>query len=182
MESESTIQIVCVVLGAILAYGFGRYQHTKDYKEELKHKIFDTLLLIDLPDAYIDFIENPKSNETYNKFSSYLKDLVKRCSILQLKNSNKYLLIKETVLLIDDLSGFNEYHLVDGIKIPKEITEIKAIEKRKSEIDKQMKKLYRIIGVDNYRNVLYSGKIKYFKEYIYDCFHNRKLYKHKNND
>lgn len=73
MESESTIQIVCVVLGAILAYGFGRYQHTKDYKEELNHKIFDTLLLIDLPAAYINFMENPKSNKAYNKFSSYLK-------------------------------------------------------------------------------------------------------------
>lgn len=172
-SASNTIEIGCVILGAILAYGFGRYQHHREYKEELKHKIFGSLLYIDLPNAYTEFMDNPKSSEKYNVYSNKLKELVKKCSVLQIRNKKQYVKIKELVVEIDELSGFNEYHIVDGIKIPKEITEVKAIEERKREIDKLFKRLYRTIGVDSYRNVIYVGHIKYFIQFLYDNIFNR---------
>lgn len=171
--ASNTIEIVCVILGAILAYEFGRFQHNKEYKENLKYKIFGSFLTVDLPNAYVEFIDNPKSSEKYNVFSSRLKELVKKCSVLQVNKRKKYLEIKKIVFEIDELSGFNTYHIVKGVMIPREITEIDSIKKRKEEIDILFKKLYRVIGVENYRNVIYAGPIKRFKQYICDRFFNK---------
>lgn len=172
-SAVNTLEIGCVILGAILAYGFGRYQHHREYKEELKHKIFGSLLSVDLPNAYVEFMDHPKSSEKYNVYSNRLKELVKKCSVLQIRNKKQYIKIKKLVLDIDELSGFTTYHIVDNVKTPIEITEINAIENRKKEIDSLFKKLYRIIGVDNYRNVIYVGPIKYFSQLIYDMIFNR---------
>lgn len=172
-DSTNTIEIVAVIIGAVLAYGFGRFQHNKEYKEDLRYKIFGCLLSVDLPYAYTEFMNNPKSNEKYNVFSNKLKELVKKCSVLKLKNQKKYMQIRELVLCIDELSGFNEYHLVNGVETPKEITELHAIVNRKREIDGKFKKLYRIIGTDNYKNVIYVGYTRNFFQFIYDFIFNR---------
>lgn len=170
---QNELEIVLVVLSAILAYCFGRFQHHLEYKEELKNTIFETLLMIELPNAYIDFLENPLSDDKYNNFSEKLKLLVSKCAILQLSNRKKFLDIRKLVEEIDELSCFNEYHLENGIKVPKRITEINAIKNRKKLIDKKFKKLYRIIGTNNYKNILYVGNMKIFIRYIYDNLFNR---------
>lgn len=170
---DNNLQIILVVLGVILAYFFGRFQHFHEYKESLRNEIFGTLLMVDLPNAYIKFLENPLSDDKYNTFVKKLKQLVSKCAILQLTNGKKYSQIKGLVEEIDELSCFNEYHLENGIKIPKQITEINAIKNRKKLIDKKVKSLYRIIGTNNYKNILYVGNMKVFVKYIHDLFFNR---------
>ena len=44
----NTVQLFCAVLGAVLAYTFGRFQHKKEYKENLKAQIFGDLLTMRL--------------------------------------------------------------------------------------------------------------------------------------
>lgn len=172
MEQEQ-LQIILVILGAILAYFFGRFQHLQEYKENLRNEIFETLLMIDLPNAYINFLENPLADGRYYEFITKLKLLVSKCAILQISKRDRYFKIKKLVEEIDELSCFTEYHLEDGIEVPRQITEINAIKNRKKQIDKKIKSLYRIIGTNNYKNILYVGYIKIFIKFIYDEIFNR---------
>ena len=72
-QSNSYIEILCVVLGALLAYGFGRFQHRSEYKDELKNTMFGSLLTIDLPNAYIELMNDYDNSEKYNIFSGEVK-------------------------------------------------------------------------------------------------------------
>lgn len=101
----NTVQLFCAVLGAVLAYTFGRFQHKKEYKENLKAQIFGDLLTIDLPNAYAEFIDNPQQDDNFENFENELLELRKKCSILQVSNYKKYLEIKSIILEIDELSG-----------------------------------------------------------------------------
>lgn len=82
----NTVQLFCAVLGAVLAYTFGRFQHKKEYKENLKAQIFGDLLTIDLPNAYAEFIDNPQQDDNFENFENELLELRKKCSILQVSN------------------------------------------------------------------------------------------------
>ena len=130
----NTVQLFCAVLGAVLAYTFGRFQHKKEYKENLKAQIFGDLLTIDLPNAYAEFIDNPQQDDNFENFENELLELRKKCSILQVSNYKKYLEIKSIILEIDELSGMQEEHIIDGVKQQINITEISALKKRKNEI------------------------------------------------
>jgi len=141
----NTVQLFCAVLGAVLAYTFGRFQHKKEYKENLKAQIFGDLLTIDLPNAYAEFIDNPQQDDNFENFENELLELRKKCSILQVSNYKKYLEIKSIILEIDELSGMQEEHIIDGVKQQINITEISALKKRKNEIHKKMLKLYRFL-------------------------------------
>lgn len=127
----NTVQLFCAVLGAVLAYTFGRFQHKKEYKENLKAQIFGDLLTIDLPNAYAEFIDNPQQDDNFENFENELLELRKKCSILQVSNYKKYLEIKSIILEIDELSGMQEEHIIDGVKQQINITEISALKKRK---------------------------------------------------
>lgn len=168
------VQLFFVVLGAVLAYTFGRFQHKKEYKENLKAQIFGDLLTIDLPNAYAEFIDNPQQDDNFENFENELLELRKKCSILQVSNYKKYLEIKSIILEIDELSGMQEEHIIDGVRQPINITEINALKKRKNETHKKMLKLYRFLGVDHYRNVMYVGNFKIFIRFLYDIVFNRK--------
>ena len=133
----NTVQLFCAVLGAVLAYTFGRFQHKKEYKENLKAQIFGDLLTIDLPNAYAEFIDNPQQDDNFENFENELLELRKKCSILQVSNYKKYLEIKSIILEIDELSGMQEEHIIDGVKQQINITEISALKKRKNEIHKK---------------------------------------------
>ena len=170
----NTVQLFCAVLGAVLAYTFGRFQHKKEYKENLKAQIFGDLLTIDLPNAYAEFIDNPQQDDNFENFENELLELRKKCSILQVSNYKKYLEIKSIILEIDELSGMQEEHIIDGVKQQINITEISALKKRKNEIQKKMLKLYRFLGVDHYRNVMYVGKFRTFVRFLYDIVFNRR--------
>ena len=63
----NTVQLFCAILGAVLAYMFGRFQHRKEYEENLKAQIFGDLLTIDLPNAYAEFIENPQQDYNFER-------------------------------------------------------------------------------------------------------------------
>ena len=139
----NTVQLFCAVLGAVLAYTFGRFQHKKEYKENLKAQIFGDLLTIDLPNAYAEFIDNPQQDDNFENFENELLELRKKCSILQVSNYKKYLEIKSIILEIDELSGMQEEHIIDGVKQQINITEISALKKRKNEIHKR--RIYRIM-------------------------------------
>ena len=130
----NTVQLFCAVLGAVLAYTFGRFQHKKEYKENLKAQIFGDLLTIDLPNAYAEFIDNPQQDDNFENFENELLELRKKCSILQVSNYKKYLEIKSIILEIDELSGMQEEHIIDGVRQQINITEISALKKRKNEI------------------------------------------------
>ena len=160
----NTVQLFCAVLGAVLAYTFGRFQHKKEYKENLKAQIF----------AYAEFIDNPQQDDNFENFENELLELRKKCSILQVSNYKKYLEIKSIILEIDELSGMQEEHIIDGVKQQINITEISALKKRKNEIHKKMLKLYRFLGVDHYRNVMYVGKFRTFVRFLYDIKFNRR--------
>lgn len=134
----NTVQLFCAVLGAVLAYTFGRFQHKKEYKENLKAQIFGDLLTIDLPNAYAEFIDNPQQDDNFENFENELLELRKKCSILQVSNYKKYLEIKSIILEIDELSGMQEEHIIDGVKQQINITEISALKKRKNEIHKKI--------------------------------------------
>lgn len=127
----NTVQLFCAVLGAVLAYTFGRFQHKKEYKENLKAQIFGDLLTIDLPNAYAEFIDNPQQDDNFENFENELLELRKKCSILQVSNYKKYLEIKSIILEIDELSGMQEEHIIDGVKQQINITEISALKKKK---------------------------------------------------
>ena len=127
----NTVQLFCAVLGAVLAYTFGRFQHKKEYKENLKAQIFGDLLTIDLPNAYAEFIDNPQQDDNFENFENELLELRKKCSILQVSNYKKYLEIKSIILEIDELSGMQEEHIIDGVKQQINITEISAKKKKK---------------------------------------------------
>lgn len=127
----NTVQLFCAVLGAVLAYTFGRFQHKKEYKENLKAQIFGDLLTIDLPNAYAEFIDNPQQDDNFENFENELLELRKKCSILQVSNYKKYLEIKSIILEIDELSGMQEEHIIDGVKQQINITEISALKKEK---------------------------------------------------
>ena len=127
----NTVQLFCALLGAVLAYTFGRFQHKKEYKENLKAQIFGDLLTIDLPNAYAEFIDNPQQDDNFENFENELLELRKKCSILQVSNYKKYLEIKSIILEIDELSGMQEEHIIDGVKQQINITEISALKKRK---------------------------------------------------
>lgn len=133
----NTVQLFCAVLGAVLAYTFGRFQHKKEYKENLKAQIFGDLLTIDLPNAYAEFIDNPQQDDNFENFENELLELRKKCSILQVSNYKKYLEIKSIILEIDELSGMQEEHIIDGVRQQINITEISALKKRKNEIHKK---------------------------------------------
>lgn len=127
----NTVQLFCAVLGAVLAYTFGRFQHKKEYKENLKAQIFGDLLTIDLPNAYAEFIDNPQQDDNFENFENELLELRKKCSILQVSNYKKYLEIKSIILEIDELSGMQEEHIIDGVRQQINITEISALKKEK---------------------------------------------------
>ena len=170
----NTVQLFCAVLGAVLAYTFGRFQHKKEYKENLKAQIFGDLLTIDLPNAYAEFIYNLQQDDNFENFENELLELRKKCSILQVSNYKKYLEIKSIILEIDELSGMQEEHIIDGVRQQINITEISALKKRKNEIHKKMLKLYRFLSVDHYRNVMYVGKFRTFVRFLYDIVFNRR--------
>lgn len=169
----NAVQLFCAVLGAVFAYMFGRFQHKKEYKENLKTQIFGDLLTIDLPNAYAEFIDNPQQDDNFENFENKLLELRKKCSILQVSNYKKYLEIKSIILEIDELSGMQEEHIIDGVRQQINITEISALKKRKNEIHKKMLELYRFLGVDHYRNVMYVGNFKKFTRFLYDKVFNR---------
>ena len=125
------VQLFCVVLGAVLAYTFGRFQHKKEYKENLKAQIFGDLLTIDLPNAYAEFIDNPQQDDNFENFENELLELREKRSILQVSNYKKYLKIKSIILEIDELSGMQEEHIIDGVRQQINITEINALKKKK---------------------------------------------------
>ena len=127
----NTVQLFCAVLGAVLAYTFGRFQHKKEYKENLKAQIFGDLLTIYLPNAYAEFIYNKQQDDNFENFENELLELRKKCSILQVSNYKKYLEIKSIILEIDELSGMQEEHIIDGVKQQINITEISALKKKK---------------------------------------------------
>lgn len=173
MESTNNyLEILCVVLSALLAYGFGRYQHRIEYKDDLKNNIFGLLLTIDLPKAYMELMNNYDDSEKYNIFSEKLVELVNKICILQISNKRKYNNIRKIVIEINELACFNSNHLLNGVEVPVKITEIKCINERKKEIDSKIKKLYRIIGVNDYKNVLYAGNIKILMSYVHDKLFN----------
>ena len=66
-----------------------------------------------------------------------------------------------------------EEHIIDGVRQQINITEISALKKRKNEIHKKMLELYRFLGVDHYRNVMYVGNFKKFTRFLYDKVFNR---------
>lgn len=173
----NTVQLFCAILGAVLAYMFGRFQHRKEYEENLKAQIFGDLLTIDLPNAYAEFIENPQQDYNFENFENKLLELRKKCSILQVSNYKKYLEIKTIILEIDELSGMQEEQIIDGVRQQVNITEINVLKKRKNEIHKKMLKLYRFLGVDHYRNVMYVGKFRTFARFLYDIVFNRRHFK-----
>lgn len=61
---------------------FGRFQHKTEYNENLKAQIFGNLLTTDLPNAYVEFIENPLEDSNFDNFENQLLELRKKCSIL----------------------------------------------------------------------------------------------------
>lgn len=151
--------IFITFLAAVLAFFFGKYQHKKEYKESLRHEIFGTLLNIDLPKTFYEFINDISSAAYYNEFSSKLKELNSKLSILIIFNQRKYLEIKKKIEDLDDLLAFNEYHLIDGVETPVKITEMDKINARKDEIKKKMLDLYSFLGIEDYKNVLYQDKV-----------------------
>lgn len=174
LTSSDKVSIFVAVLGAVLAYLFGRYQHKTEYKENLKNDIFGKLLTVELPEIYSHFYKNYNSANAYNALSSKLKSLKNKFSILIISYPAKYEKIKKIIAEIDDLITFNSYHLIDGVKTPQPITEINQINIRKKEINKKMIELYSVIGINKYKNVLYSGWIKQKIYYCYLYILNRK--------
>ena len=80
LTSSDKVSIFVAVLGAILAYLFGRYQHKIEYRENLKNDIFGNLLTIDLPEIYSFFYKNYSSANAYNDLSFKLKELKNKFS------------------------------------------------------------------------------------------------------
>ena len=74
---DNTVQLFYIILGAVLAYMFGRFQHITEYNENLKAQIFGDLLTIDLPNAYVEFIENPLKDSNFDNFENQLLELRK---------------------------------------------------------------------------------------------------------
>ncbi len=160
-EVNWQIEMILVLMASILAYVFGKMQHKKEYKETLRHEIFGDLLSIEIPKAFFELINNVSSSVEYNNFSSKLKELNQRLSILIIFKRSKYEIIKKTISDLDDLITFNEYHLLDGIRTPQRITSEDGINKRKKEINKKLIELYSYLGVDDYKGVLYQGWFKF---------------------
>lgn len=44
---DNMTELFCIILGAVLAYMFGRFQHRIEYQEKLKAQVFGDLLTID---------------------------------------------------------------------------------------------------------------------------------------
>lgn len=173
MDTSDKITIFVAILGAVLAYVFGRFQHRSEYKENVKQEIFNNLLTVDLPKAYSDFHENYNSSDSYNKLSGVLKEVKEKCSILFIYNLNKYKEIRNLIFEIDELLTFNTYHVIDGVEIPIPITDIEKINEQKQEINKSIRELYCIIGINRYKGILYTGFINRRISYLYLCFLNR---------
>ncbi|WP_432274416.1 hypothetical protein [Catenibacterium sp.] len=171
---DNTVQFLYIILGAVLAYMFGRFQHRTEYNENLKAQIFGDLLTIDLPNAYVEFIENPLQDSNFDNFENQLLELRKKCSILQVDNYKKYKKIKGLILELDELSGMQEEHIIDGVRKQVSITEVNAIRNRQNEIHSKMLELYRVLGVDHYKNVMYAGKLKFIRRHIYDYLVNKR--------
>ena len=174
LTSSDKVSIFVAVLGAILAYLFGRYQHKIEYRENLKNDIFGNLLTIDLPEIYSFFYKNYSSANAYNDLSFKLKELKNKFSILIISHPTKYEEIKKIIAEIDDLITFNSYDLIEGVNTPQPITEISQINIRKKEINKKMIELYSVIGISKYKNILYSGYIRQQISYYYLSWLNRK--------
>lgn len=172
--NDNIVQLFCVILGAALAYMFGRFQHKTEYNENLKAQIFGNLLTTDLPNAYVEFIENPLEDSDFDNFENQLLELSKKCSILQVDNYKKYKKIQGLILELDELSGMQEEHIIDGVRKQVSITEVNAIRNRQNEIHRKMLELYRVLGVDHYKNVMYAGKLKFLRRYIYDYLVNKR--------
>lgn len=172
--NDNIVQLFCVILGAALAYMFGRFQHKTEYNENLKAQIFGDLLTTDLPNAYVEFIENPLEDSNFDNFENQLIELRKKCSILQVDNYKKYKKIQGLILELDELSGMQEEHIIDGVRKHVNITEVNAIRNRQNKIHSKMLELYRVLGVDHYKNVMYAGKLKFLRRYIYDYLVNRR--------
>lgn len=171
--NDNTVQLFYIILGAALAYMFGRFQHRTEYNENLKAQIFGDLLTIDLPNAYVEFIENPLQDSSFDNFENQLLELRKKCSILQIDNYKKYKRIKGLILELDELSGMQEEHIINGERKLVNITEVNAIRYRQNEIHSKMLELYRVLGVDHYKNVMYAGKLKILRRYIHDFLVNK---------
>ena len=106
----NTVQLFCAVLGAVLAYTFGRFQHKKEYKENLIAQIFGDLLTIDLPNAYAEFIDNPQQDDNFENFESAAHVVYPlysdRNSLYKDKKNNRYYLVIEKITCTS--SDFNK--------------------------------------------------------------------------
>ena len=175
MDISDKITIFVAVLGAVLAYVFGRFQYRIEYKENIKQTIFNNLLIIDLPKAYADFYENCYSSYSYNALSTLLKEVKEKCSVLFIYNSSKYNEIRNLISEIDELLTLNTYHIEDGVLTPRPITDISQINEQKKKINKKMRELYCILGINRYKGILYTGFITKKISYLYLWFINRNM-------
>lgn len=166
-------EILLLIIGALLGYLLDSWQHRHEYKEHMRHELFGTLLTIRLPNSYYNFMENHRSMEAYNKLCDNLKEVGNRCSILQLSNRKKYNQIKLVIQKIDELICFTQSHLNEnGECYQVDITEVNAINKRKKEINLSFQELYRLLGTEDYKNIIYVGKTKIVIQYIKDSIQN----------
>ena len=90
------------------------------------------------------------SFDNFENFENELLELRKKCSILQVSNYKKYLEIKSIILEIDELSGMQEEHIIDGVKQQINITEISALKKRKNEIIKKNEMQWKMFSKCHY--------------------------------
>lgn len=78
------------------------------------------------------------------------------------------------ILELDELSGMQEEHIIDGVRKQVSITEVNAIRNRQNEIHGKMLELYRVLGVDHYKNVMYAGELKILRRYVHDSLVNKR--------
>lgn len=159
MNKES-LEFILVIVGAVLAYLFGKIQHNREYKENLRHELFGTLISIDLPKIYLEYMNDISSNQNYNSFSSIIKEINGRLSILIIFKNNEYKELRKILEQLDELITFNEYIDDNGIIIPSKIDDFDRIEIRKKDIHNKIIELYSHLGIDDYKGVLYQGKLK----------------------
>lgn len=149
-----------IILTAIITYFFSTRIYRKENRNHIRESIFEDLLMLEFPITYINFTKHPTNIENYNEFSKVIKNINSKIAILIISNEKKYTIIRKNLAELEELITMCKYEEIDGTNEPVPIEEKTEVEKRLREIHNKVIDVYSLLGIDTYKNILYTGKIK----------------------